>query len=79
MSAQSPVTLELTGDTALVLFELLARLDSAEVLVPLFEHKAEQRALWDLEALLGKSLVEPLAPNYEELLAAARERLADER
>jgi hypothetical protein len=69
----SGVTLTLTADQALVLFEWLAREDRKGALPT--EHRAEQSVLWEIEAQLEKTLVAPLQPDYEVLLAAARERL----
>jgi len=60
---------------ALVLFELAHRYTESGHLETV--DQAEQRALWDLCALLEKELVEPLDPAYSELLAAARDRLRD--
>ena len=64
------ITLELTRPQAIVLFALLARVGSGGD-IP-FEDLAEQQVLWRLEAQLEKSLTEPLAPNYAELVAEAR-------
>jgi hypothetical protein len=69
----SGVTLTLTADQALVLFEWLTREDRKGTLPT--EHQAEQYVLWEIEAQLEKSLVAPFQPDYEVLLAAARERL----
>jgi hypothetical protein len=66
-----PVTIELTGDEALVLFEWLAKLDEAK----LVEGEAEKRVLWGVEAALERALVEPFAKNYGELVEQARERI----
>jgi hypothetical protein len=68
------ITLELTKDEALVFFEWLARNDAGKGL-PGIEHEAERKALWILEGVLERVLVEPLRPNYTDLLAQARERL----
>jgi hypothetical protein len=65
------VAIELSGDEALVLFEWLAGLDSARLGVG----EAEQRVLWRIEAALEKSLVEPFASDYRELVARARQRV----
>jgi hypothetical protein len=70
-----PVHLELTGDEALVLFEFLGRLDEDGTLA--VKDQSEERALWNLLCLLEKQLVEPLLPEYEVLLTAARDRLRD--
>ncbi|MBX3204730.1 MAG: hypothetical protein KF764_06660 [Labilithrix sp.] len=66
-----PVTIELTGDEALVLFEWLAKLDEAKLVCG----EAEKRILWGVEAALERVLVEPLAKNYGELVEQARQRI----
>jgi hypothetical protein len=65
------VNVELSGDEALVLFEWLAGLDAAKLAVG----EAEQRVLWRIEAVLEKSLVEPFAKDYVELVEQARRRI----
>lgn len=71
-----PVRLELTADEALVLFEFLARYEESNSLN--IVDQAEQCALWGLQALFEKQLVEPFLPNYVELVAEARNRLRDQ-
>ncbi|WP_101526314.1 hypothetical protein [Nocardioides houyundeii] len=74
MTENGDVTITLTSDEALVLFELLHRWEDAEqVTAP--QHKSEQVALWSLSALLERELREPFDPRYNHLVAAARERL----
>jgi len=73
MEAESCVTLSLTHDQALVLFEWLSREDGKGGLPT--EHQAEQNVLWEIEAQLERVLVEPLQPDYSALVSAARERL----
>jgi hypothetical protein len=68
-----PIQLTLTHDQALVLFDWLARVDEHSDLP--IEHDAEQRVLWELEAQLERSLVEPLQADYASAVAAARSRL----
>lgn len=69
------VTVTLTSDEALVLFELLhrwedlGRIDTA--LMP-----GEQTTLWMLSARLESVLTEPFEDNYRELVDHARRRLA---
>ena len=70
------MTLELTGDQALVLFEWLARLDERDAFP--HEHVAEKHVLWQLCSQLERTLVEPLLPNYKELVAQARSRIEKE-
>ncbi len=68
------VSISLTGDEALVLFDLLHRWENDDqVSAP--QHKAEQVALWNLSAVLERSLHEPFEPRYADLVSAARGRL----
>lgn len=69
------IRIELTEDEALVLFEWLFRFGKSGR--PDFEDQAEQRALWNLEAVLEKNLEAVLDPRYPELLSNARDRLRD--
>ena len=70
------VTVTLTSDEALILFELLHRWEEAgkidTVLLP-----GEQTALWALSSRLESILVEPFQGNYRELVDHARQRLAE--
>ena len=69
------VTLQLSRDEAVVLFDWLARFNAQEG--KRFEDQSEQRVLWNLEASLESVLAEPFKPDYEQILAAARSRLRD--
>jgi hypothetical protein len=69
------VSLDLTSDEALVLFEFVWRYTESDRLE--VTDQAEQIALWKLCRHLEKALVEPFDPAYDELLAAARQRLRD--
>lgn len=71
----APVAIELGRAEALVLFELLHRLEDAEV--ALGDH-ADQVALLRLSAALERTLVEPFRPDYRELLERARAQLTDQ-
>lgn len=73
MNSESPITITLTPDQALVFFEWLSREDDRRTLPT--EHQSEQNVLWEIEAQLERTLVEPLQTNYATLLAAARARL----
>jgi hypothetical protein len=66
----------LSGDLAIVLLALVARLNQDESV--LFEDQAEQRALWDLEALLEAAIPAVLSPDFTSSLQSARERLRDD-
>ncbi len=69
------MTVTLTSDVALVLFELLHRReDSGEIDTVLLP--GEQTALWALSGHLESTLVEPLEANYRALVDNARQRLA---
>lgn len=69
------VTITLTPDEALVLFEFFARSEELDDFT--MRHTAEYLAFWRISALLESTLVDPFLPNYGELLNAARERLTE--
>jgi hypothetical protein len=71
--AQDSVALTLNRHEALLLFEWLATLDSRDA--GLSQDSAEQKVLWNIEGQLERLLVEPLAPNYRELLEDARKKV----
>ncbi len=73
--ADDKVHLELSRQEVIVFFEWLSRLNKAEDTK--FEDQAEQRVLWDIQAMLEPMLVETFEPNYAALLARARERVRD--
>jgi hypothetical protein len=75
--SEKPVEISLKPHEALVLFEWLARVNESEELR--FEHPAEQRVLWDLEAILEARLAVPFKSNYRELLEAARNAIVGRR
>jgi hypothetical protein len=68
--------LNLTEDEALVLFELLSRFSEDSILG--IADQAEQRVLWNLQAILEQALLEPFQQNYQQQLATARDRLRDD-
>jgi hypothetical protein len=67
------VTLSLSADEALVLYEFLVRGACRD----LPKHPAEDRVLWDLECLLEARLDCVLLPDYAELVERAREQLGE--
>ncbi|MBA3560321.1 MAG: hypothetical protein H0W30_17195 [Gemmatimonadaceae bacterium] len=73
MSEES-IHLTLTYDEALVLFDFFARFQDTDLLR--FAHVAEFLALERISAQIDKSVVEMFDPDYVQLLAAARARLA---
>lgn len=70
------VTIELTSDAALVLYDWLTRFNQREETA--FADQAEERVLFDLEAMLEKALVAPLQSDYAALVAQARSHVRDE-
>lgn len=73
--ARDKVRLELSQAEAIVFFEWLSRFNKAEHVS--FEDQAEQRVLWDIEAMLESTLVEPFETNYDDMLAQSRASLRD--
>ncbi len=71
------VTIELTKDEALVLFDFLARFNDTYH-ENIFEDQAEQRVLWNIEAILERNLAEPFMPNYSDMVKQARNNIRDE-
>ena len=67
------VTLSLTHDEALVLFEWLHSNDGKHA----FSDQSEQRVLRDLEASLERQVAALFSPNYTDLVDGARDRLRD--
>jgi hypothetical protein len=68
--ADDEISLKLSKEQALVLFEWLAQVDSLDTSV--FRHPAEEKVLWKLQGQLESVLSEPFAPDYNEILEAAR-------
>lgn len=72
------VSIELTKEEAIVLFEFLGRFnennDSSR-----FDDQAEKRVLWDIECILEKELSEPFRADYQEIVMKAREAVRDEK
>lgn len=71
------ITLELSEDAALILFDLLHRWEETHEHARPALDVAERVAVWELSAALERSISEPFLPNYEELVASARARLTD--
>jgi hypothetical protein len=70
------IKIELTSDAALVLYDWLTRFNQRADTD--FADQAEERVLFDLEALLEKALVAPLQSDYADVLAEARSNVRDE-
>ena len=69
------MTISLSSDHMLVLYELVARLNTDEHLQ--YADQAEQRVLWDLECELERKVTAVLAPDYQAQLESARQRVQD--
>jgi hypothetical protein len=69
-------SLLLTRSEALVLFEWLYRVDGEDRDLGIVD-QAEQRVLWDIVASFERVLVEPLDPNDEAIIDAARRAVRD--
>ncbi len=65
------VSLELSKDEALVLFDFISKFNQ-NCKEDIFDDQAEERVLWNLEALLEKKLSEIFNSNYKKILAKAR-------
>lgn len=71
------ISITLSRDEAIVLLEWLARFNQERN--PAFVDQAEERALYDLEALLERQIPETFRADYDVLLKAAREAVRDSR
>lgn len=69
------VTVTLTADEALVLFEWIHRHEDADTLEAITVDQSEVIALWALSAALERGLVPPFQADYAEQLRAAQVRL----
>lgn len=76
MDESAKLTVDLTRQEALVLFDYLRRCDDEGRYS--FADQAEQRVLWNLECILEKTLPEIFDPKYREILQAAWAQLRDE-
>jgi hypothetical protein len=65
-----PITISLSHSEALVLFEWLAGLEERKI--KCFADSSEELVAWKIEGILEKILIEPLQPNYRQLIAMAK-------
>ncbi len=70
------VSLELTKEEAIVLFEFLERFNKIEH-NPHFEDQSELRILWDIECTLEQKLSESFRIDYQEIVNRARKNIRD--
>ncbi|KAF5041102.1 hypothetical protein DSECCO2_526490 [anaerobic digester metagenome] len=71
------ILLELSDDEALVLLNWLFRFNASDN-DTFFEDQAEQRVLWDMEAVLERAVSATFDNNYQEILSKARQKIRDE-
>lgn len=71
------VTIDLTEDEALVLYDFLARGQGSDDDYSAIEDQAELRVLWDVLATLESTLEAPMAGDYAQRLADARDAVRD--
>ena len=74
MTEQLNISLTISKDEALVLFEFLTKFNQKEH-PEIFEDQAEQKTLWIIDGLLEKQLVETLHSNYKALILRVRNRI----
>ena len=68
------LNISLTKCEALVLFDFLARIN-LNANQNIIADQAEQRVLWDLEAILEKELPEVVDPKYSERVSEAKKQI----
>ena len=76
-SSAGEIAINLTFDEALVLDGFLSRSEPGRGDCFTIEHQAELRVLWNIGAMLESRLPVVNNPDYERLLASARERVRD--
>lgn len=72
--SDNAVTMTLPKAEALVLFEWIAGLDERGDQI---DDDVAKKVLWVLEGQLESALVEPLQPNYLEVIAEARRKVLE--
>lgn len=70
------ILLQLSNEEGLVLLNWLFRFNENDNTI-FFEDQAEERVLWDIEAVLEKNMLEIFGSNYTELLSKARAKIRD--
>lgn len=74
---KNKVLLQLSDDEAVVLLNWLFRFNESGK-DTFFEDQAEQRILWDMEAVLEKVVPATFDNNYPEILSKARQKIRNE-
>ena len=71
------ITITFSEEEALVLLDWLHNFNEEEH-PTLFQDQAEQRILWDIEAVLEKVVLVTFDSNYQDILSKARRKIRDE-
>ena len=66
---------EINIEEAIVLFDYLTRVTEKDILDATLDSPAEQIALWNLQAILEKELIEPFGKDYRNVVKEARKAL----
>ncbi|MFQ9472996.1 MAG: C-GCAxxG-C-C family protein [Oscillospiraceae bacterium] len=69
------MSIELSRDELLVLYDLLHRLEDVE---EIFEDPSEQEVLWHIQTQLEKELVEPFQADYQAIIEEARRAVTEQ-
>ena len=69
------MSIDLSHDELLVLYDLLYRLEDAQ---GIFEDLAEQEVLWHIQTQLEKELVEPFRADYQAIIESARRAVREQ-
>lgn len=70
-----PVAVEIPGDHAVVLYELLTRLGGLPA--DAFADQAEQRVIWDLQNTVERQIPGIFSPGYKAIVESARAKVRD--
>ena len=70
------IRITLSKSQAIVLFEWLTNCDESDSFE--FDHEAEQRVVWKMQAQLETTLTEPFLVDYLSILQQARDEVATE-
>ena len=69
------MSIELSHDELLVLYDLLHRREDVE---EIFEDPSEQEVLWHIQTQLEKELVEPFQADYQAIIEEARRAVTEQ-
>jgi hypothetical protein len=76
LRSENKISLNLTREEAIVLFEFVTSLNKREDL-SLFQDQSEERVFWDIEASLESVMDEIFDKNYIDILLNSRIKLRD--